>query len=146
MKIAIGSDHRGYNLKQKIMEYLPGMGHTFQDFGCLSTDSVDYPDIAIKVAENVALGEFESGILICGTGLGMSIAANKVKGVRAALCYDALAASRARKHNNANVLCLKGEDVDSNSSLEIVRIFLSTDFEGGRHARRIEKITILETS
>lgn len=146
MKIAIGSDHRGYNLKQKIMDYLPDIGHTFQDFGCLSTDSVDYPDIAKKVAEMVASGEFESGILICGTGLGMSIAANKIKGIRAALCYDALAARRARKHNNANILCLKGEDVDIYSSLEIVQIFLSTDFEGGRHARRIEKITTLETS
>jgi ribose 5-phosphate isomerase B len=145
MKIAIGCDHRGYNLKQKIIKYLPDIGHTFQDFGCYSTDSVDYPDIAREVALIVASGEFKRGILICGTGLGMSIAANKIRGIRAALCYDALTASRARKHNDANILCLKGEDIDISSSLEIVKIFLSTDFEGGRHAQRIEKITTLET-
>jgi ribose 5-phosphate isomerase B len=146
MKIAIGCDHRGYDLKQKIMEYLPGIGHTFQDFGCYSTDSVDYPDIAKKVADVVVSESFKRGILICGTGMGMSIAANKIKGIRAALCYDAFAASRARKHNDANVLCLKGEDKESSSSLEIVKIFLSTEFEGGRHTRRLEKITTLETS
>jgi ribose 5-phosphate isomerase B len=145
MKIAIGCDHRGYNLKQQIIKYLPDIGHTFQDFGCYSTDSVDYPDIAREVALIVASGEFKRGILICGTGLGMSIAANKIRGIRAALCYDALTASRARKHNDANILCLKGEDIDISSSLEIVKIFLSTDFEGGRHAQRIEKITTLET-
>lgn len=145
MKIAIGCDHRGYNLKQKIIKYLPDIGHTFQDFGCYSTDSVDYPDIAREVALIVASGEFKRGILICGTGLGMCIAANKIRGIRAALCYDALAASRARKHNDANILCLKGEDIDISSSLEIVKIFLSTDFEGGRHTHRIEKITALET-
>ena len=146
MKVAIGCDHRGYDLKQKIMEFLPGVGHTFQDFGCYSTDSVDYPDIAGKVAEVVASGDIKRGILICGTGLGMSIAANKIKGIRAALCYDALAASRARKHNDANILCLRGEDTNISASLEIVKIFLSTEFEGGRHTRRLEKIITLETS
>jgi len=146
MKIAIGCDHRGYDLKKQIMDFLPGIGHTSQDFGCYSTDSVDYPDIAKKVAGVVTSGEFERGILICGTGLGMSIAANKVKGIRAALCCDELASSRSRKHNDANILCLRGEGINTSSSLEIVKIFLSTAFENGRHTRRLNKITKLETS
>jgi len=146
MNIAIGCDHRGFYLKQKVMAYLNDLGHYYQDYGCYSTDSVDYPDIAKKVSERVSSGSFEKGILICGTGLGMSIAANKLKGIRAALCYDTVAASGARKHNDANILCLKGEDIETSTALDIVRIFLSTNFDGGRHIRRIKKITTLETS
>ena len=146
MNVAIGCDHRGYYLKQKVMAYLHDLVHDCQDYGCYSTDSVDYPDIAKKVSEGVSSGSSEKGILICGTGLGMSIAANKLKGIRAALCYDALAASKARKHNDANILCLKGEDIETSTALDIVRIFLSTNFEGGRHIRRINKISTLETS
>ncbi len=146
MNVAIGCDHRGFYLKHKVMDYVRETGHEYQDYGCYNTDSVDYPDIALKVSEGLSSGNAEVGILICGTGVGMSIAANKLKGIRAALCYDALAASRARRHNDANILCLKGEDMETSVALDIVRIFLSTNFEGGRHLRRIEKITILETN
>jgi ribose 5-phosphate isomerase B len=105
---------------------------------------VDYPDIAQKVGEAVASGNFDQGILICHTGIGMSIAANKVKGVRAALCCDVFAAQRARQHNDANILCLRGENIDNESTLEIIKTFLATDFEGGRHLRRVNKIRALE--
>jgi ribose 5-phosphate isomerase B len=142
--IAIGCDHRGLALKKLIVPLLQDSGYTYQDFGCLSTEPVDYPDIARKVGEGVASGNFEQGILICSTGIGMSIAANKIRGVRAALCCDAFAAQRARQHNDANVLCLGGEDIDTESTLEIVKTFLATGFEGGRHLRRVSKITALE--
>lgn len=146
MNVAIGCDHRGFYLKQKVMAYLHDLGHDCQDYGCYNTDSVDYPDIAKKVSEGITSGSAGKGILICGTGLGMSIAANKLKDIRAALCYDSLAASGARRHNDANIICLKGEDIETSTALDIVRIFLSTNFEGGRHIRRIKKITTLETS
>ncbi len=142
--VAIGCDHRGLALKQLIMPLLKKASHSYQDFGCYSTDPVDYPDIAQKVGKAVATGEFELGILICSTGIGMSIAANKINGIRAALCCDVFAAQRARQHNDANVLCLGGEDVDTKSVLEIVKTFLATDFEGGRHVPRITKIRALE--
>ena len=142
--VAIGCDHRGLALKQLIMPLLKKASHSYQDFGCYSTDPVDYPDIAQKVGKAVATGEFELGILICSTGIGMSIAANKINGIRAALCCDVFAAQRARQHNDANVLCLGGEDVDTKSALEIVKTFLATDFEGGRHVPRIAKIRALE--
>jgi ribose 5-phosphate isomerase B len=105
---------------------------------------VDYPDIAQKVGEAVASGNFEQGILICNTGIGMCIAANKIKGIRAALCHNSFTAQRARRHNDANVLCLGGEDIDTKSALEIVKTFLATDFEGGRHVQRVNKIRALE--
>jgi ribose 5-phosphate isomerase B len=143
-RIAIGCDHRGLALKQVIMPFLQNSGHSYQDFGCYNTDSVDYPDIAQKVGEAVASGNFDQGILICNTGIGMSIAANKIKGIRAALCCDVSAAQRARQHNDANVLCLRGEDIDTESALEIVKTFLATDFEGGRHIQRVNKIRALE--
>jgi len=143
-RIAIGCDHRGLGLKELIIPFLQNAGHSYQDFGCYNTDSVDYPDIAQKVGEAVASGNFDQGILICNTGIGISIAANKIKGVRAALCCDVFAAQRARQHNDANVLCLRGEDIDTESALEIVRTFLATDFEGGRHVRRLNKIRALE--
>jgi len=143
-RIAIGCDHRGFALKQLITPFLQKAGRSYQDFGCHSTGPVDYPDIAQKVGEAVASGEFERGVLICSTGIGMCIAANKIKGVRAALCCDVFAAQRARQHNDANVLCLGGEDVDTKSALEIVKTFLATDFEGGRHVQRVNKIRALE--
>ena len=143
--IAIGCDHRGFGLKERIMAFLQNEGYSYQDFGCYSTEPVDYPDIAQKVGEAVASGSFDQGILICSTGIGMCIAANKIKGVRAALCHNVFAAQRARQHNDANVLCLGGEDVDATVALEIVKTFLTTDFEGGRHTRRVSKIRALES-
>lgn len=143
-RIAIGCDHRGFALKELIMPLLQNAGHSYQDFGCYSTDPVDYPDIAQKVGEAVASGNSDQGILICNTGIGISIAANKIKGVRAALCCDVFAAQRARQHNDANVLCLRGENIDTKSALEIVKAFLAADFEGGRHLRRVNKIRALE--
>jgi ribose 5-phosphate isomerase B len=143
-RIAIGCDHRGLALKKLIVPLLQNTGHSYQDFGCYSTDPVDYPDIAQKVGEAVASGNFDQGILICNTGIGISIAANKIKGVMAALCCDVFAAQRARQHNDANVLCLRGENIDTESALEIVKTFLATDFEGGRHLRRVNKIRALE--
>jgi ribose 5-phosphate isomerase B len=144
--IAIGCDHRGFALKQVIMSLLQKTDYSHQDFGCHSTDPVDYPDIAQKVGEAVASGNFDKGILICNTGIGMSIAANKIQGIRAALCCDVVAAKRARQHNDANVLCLSGEDIDTASVSEIVQTFLATDFEGGRHLRRVNKIRALEAN
>lgn len=143
-RVAIGCDHRGLTLKELMMPLLRDSGHTYQDFGCHTTEPTDYPDIAKRVGEAVASGNFDQGILICSTGIGMSIAANKIKGVRAALCCDVFAAQRARQHNDANVLCLRGEAADAGASLEIVRTFLATDFEGGRHLRRVGKIRALE--
>jgi len=143
-RIAIGCDHHGVALKELIMPFLQNAGYSYQDFGCYNTDPVDYPDIAQKVGKAVASGNFNQGILICNNGIGMSIAANKIKGVRAALCCDVFAAQRARQHNNANVLCLRGEDIDTESALEIVKTFLATDFEGGRHIQRVNKIKALE--
>ncbi len=134
MHIAIGSDHRGMKPKDEVMRLLVDMGHEPQDFGAYDTQSVDYPDIAQMVGQNVASGKFERGILICGTGIGMSIAANKVKGIRAALCCDTFMAERARRHNDANVLCLGAERTINVS--EIVRTFLTTSYEGGRHQQR----------
>ena len=144
-RVAIGCDHRGFALKQLIMPFLQNEGHSCQDFGSYNTDPVDYPDIALKVAAAVASGDHDRGILICSTGIGMCIAANKIKGVRAALCHNAFEAQRARRHNDANVLCLRGEDIDTEPALEIVSTFLATDFDGGRHIQRVNKITALET-
>ena len=144
MRIAIGCDHRGLNLKQLVMKLIAEAGHSYEDFGCYTTDSVDYPDIAKKVAEAVAKGEFERGILICGTGIGMSIAANKVKGIRAALCHDVFSARRARQHNDANILCLGAQEEQGLIS-EIVEAFLTCEFEGGRHQRRVDMIKDMES-
>ena len=143
MRIAIGCDHRGLNLKQFIIRLITEAGHGYEDFGCHTTDSVDYPDIAKKVAEAVARGDFECGILICDTGIGMSIAANKVRGIRAALCHNAFNARRARQHNDANVLCL-GAEREQETVREIVETFLTGEFEGGRHLRRLNKIKAME--
>ncbi len=143
MRIAIGCDHRGLELKQFVIKLLAESGYNYEDFGTYTTDPVDYPDIAKTVAEAVARGDFERGILLCDTGIGVSIAANKVKGIRAALCCDAFSACRARLHNDANILCLaaiKGQEPVP----EIVRSFLATEFEGGRHQRRVDKIRATE--
>lgn len=145
MRIAIGSDHRGFALKEALKEILGELGHEWVDFGCEGEEPVDYPDIARPLGEAVAAGEYERGILICGNGVGMSIAANKVKGVRAALCQNSFTARLARRHNDVNVLCLGAWCIGRGLAEEIVRVFLSEDFEGGRHARRLEKIRAMES-
>ncbi len=144
MGIAIGSDHRGYGLKQAILELLSELGHHHSDMGCFDDSAVDYPDVAKKVARVVGRGEADKGILICGTGIGMSISANKIPGVRAALCTDIFSARMARQHNDANVLCMGGSILGSWLAKEITRTFLTCQFEGGRHARRVDKIASLE--
>ena len=145
MRIAIGCDHRGLNVKQFVIKLITDAGHGYEDFGCYTTDQVDYPDIVKKVAEAVAKRDFEQGILICDTGIGMSIAANKVEGIRAALCHDAFSARRARQHNDANILCLgAGEEQGQEPVAEIVNAFLTGEFEGGRHQRRVDKIRDME--
>ena len=140
MRIAIGCDHRGLNLKREIIDLLSQMGHSYEDFGCYDTGSVDYPDIGGRVAEAVAEGRFDHGILICSTGIGMSMVANKVPGVRAALCHDTFSARRSREHNDANVLCLGERVIGEGLAKEIVQAYLSAEFEGGRHAQRLKKV------
>ena len=144
MKIAIGSDHRGYDVKRRIRSLLEQMGHTVLDLGPQSNESVDYPDFAFQVASAVAEGRVDRGILVCGTGIGMCIAANKVKGVRAAPCHDSITVEMSRRHNDANVLCLSADLLGEELIGRIVRLWLETEFEGGRHARRVEKITRFE--
>ena len=143
-QVDIGCEKSGFVLKKAIMILLKNSGHRYQDFGCYNTDSVDYPDIAQKVGEAVSSGNFDQGILICSTGIGMSISANKVRNIKAALCCNAFAAKRARQHNDANILCLRGEDIETDLALEIVRTFLTTEFEGGRHIQRVNKIRTME--
>lgn len=144
MKIAVGSDHGGFNLKQTIINYLKENGIDYKDFGCYSEDSVDYPDFAKKVAEAVSQGEYDKGILICGTGIGISIAANKVKGIRAALCNDCFSARMAREHNDANILAMGERVVGKGLALEITKTWLESEFQGGRHQRRVNKIMEIE--
>jgi ribose 5-phosphate isomerase B len=143
MRIAIGADHRGLERKQFIIELLEQMGRDCEDFGSYTAEAVDYPDIAQKVAEGVAKGDFDLGILICDTGIGMCIAANKVRGIRAALVHNSFSARRAREHNDANILCL-GTEETHDMVREIVETFLNTKFEGGRHQRRVDKIKAME--
>ncbi len=144
MKIAISSDHGGNNLRKEILSLLDEQNISYQDFGPQSSDSVDYPDYAKPVADGVASGEFDRGILICGTGIGMSIAANKVKGIRCALVHDVFSAKATRCHNDSNILAMGERVIGPGLALEIVKAWLGTEFEGGRHTRRIEKITELE--
>jgi ribose 5-phosphate isomerase B len=146
MKIAIGSDHRGYETKRRLVSFLQRLGHEVQDMGTDGSDSVDYPDFAFMVAQSVSEGKVDRGILICGTSIGMCIAANKVKGVRAAPCHDSITAEMSRRHNDANVLCLSADLLGEELIERMVRIWLETEFEGGRHARRVEKITRFEGS
>jgi ribose 5-phosphate isomerase B len=145
MKIAIGSDHRGYDVKRRVITVLQNLGHEVIDAGPHGRDSVDYPDFAFEVATAVGEGRAERGILICGTGIGMCIAANKVRGVRAAPCHDSITAEMSRRHNDANVLCLSADLLGEELIDRMVRIWLETEFESGRHARRVEKITRFET-
>ena len=137
MKIAIGCDHGGYLLKQDILIWLEENDYDFEDFGCYNTESVDYPVYAEKVARAVASGECEKGIVICTTGIGVSMAANKVKGIRCALCGDSYSAEMTRRHNNANVLAMGAGIIGPNMAKKITEVFLTTAFEGGRHARRV---------
>lgn len=140
IKIAIGSDHGGFEYKASIIKALQVKGYDVVDMGTYSPESCDYPIIAKKVARSVAKGDFEKGILVCGTGIGMSMAANKVKGIRAAVCGDTFSARATRAHNNANILCLGQRVVGEGLALDIVDIWLTTKFEGGRHERRVNMI------
>ena len=146
MRVAIGSDHGGFKLKEVIKEYLIEKGYKVDDLGCYSEESVDYPDFALKVANAVAGGEYEFGVLMCGTGIGISIAANKVKGIRAALCHDGLTARLAKQHNNANIICMGGRTTGIETAKDIIDNFISNSFEGERHLRRINKIKDMENS
>lgn len=137
MKIAIGCDHGGYLLKQDILIWLEENDYEFEDFGCYNTENVDYPVYAEKVARAVASGECEKGIVICTTGIGVSMAANKVKGIRCALCGDSYSAEMTRRHNDANVLAMGAGIIGPNMAKKITEVFLTTAFEGGRHARRV---------
>lgn len=144
MKIAIGCDHGGLHLKQEIKALVTTLGHEVEDFGTHSTESCDYPDIAEPVAHAVMEGKADRGILICGTGIGIGISANKIKGIRAALCHDSFSAKYSRLHNDANVLTMGERVIGPGLAKDIVTIWLNTEFEGGRHARRVEKISALE--
>lgn len=144
MRIALGSDHGGFHLKAAIKAYLDEQGIASDDFGTYSAESVDYPDYARKVAEAVVRGEYDRGILCCGTGIGVCIAANKVPGIRAALCHDTFSARAAREHNDANILTLGERVIGPGLALEIVAAWLAAEFSGGRHARRVEKIAAME--
>lgn len=144
MKIALGSDHGGLNLKESVKEHLLNKGYEVNDFGTYTKESMDYPDISEKVAIEVRDNHFDFGILICGTGIGIGIAANKVKGIRAALCHDTFSAHATREHNNANILTMGERVIGTSLAIDIVDTFLSTKFEGGRHQTRIDKISKLE--
>jgi len=144
VKIALGSDHGGYHLKEEIKQWLEEKNYSFADFGTFSTESCDYPDLALKVAEAVACGDCTHGILVCGTGIGVSIVANKVPGIRAALCHDTFSAKACREHNDANVLTLGERVIGRGLALEIVEAWLGTSFSGGRHQRRVDKIKALD--
>lgn len=144
MKIAIGCDHGGYELKETVKKHLIEKGIEVKDFGTLTGEAVDYPDIAVPVAEAVLTDEFDFGILICGTGIGISIAANKVKGIRCALVSEEFSARATRQHNNANILAMGGRTTGPSLAVSIVDAFLSAEFEGGRHQKRIDKISAIE--
>lgn len=144
MKIAIGSDHRGFDVKRRLVPFIQNLGHEVFDVGAQSGESCDYPEFAFRVSMSVSDGQVDRGILICGTGIGMCMAANKVKGVRAAPCHDSITAEMSRRHNDANVLCLSADLVGAEVIDRMVRIWLETAFEEGRHARRVESITRYE--
>lgn len=144
MRVAIGCDHRGLVLKQIIINCLALQGHKYEDFGTYDTAPVDYPDVARRVAETVASGHVDCGILTCGTGIGMSMSANKIKGVRAALCHDPFSARMSREHNDANILCLGSWVIGQGLAEDVVKSFIGATFEGGRHRKRVEKIQELE--
>ncbi len=144
MRIAVGCDHRGFEVKRRVVPLVQNLGHEIVDVGAGSQESCDYPDFAFDVARLVSTGQVDRGILICGTGIGMCIAANKVPGVRAALCHDSITAEMCRRHNNANILCISADLLGDELIDRMVRIWLETEFEGGRHARRVDKISRFE--
>lgn len=144
MKVAIGCDHGGYLLKQDLLIWMEENDIEYEDFGCFSTESVDYPVYGEKVARAVAAGECDKGIVICTTGIGISIAANKVKGIRCAHCADPLTAEMTRRHNDANVVALGAGIIGPNLAKRIVEVFLNTQFEGGRHARRVAQLDAIQ--
>lgn len=144
MKVVIGSDHGGFRLKEEIKQVMDELHIEYEDLGCNSADSVDYPDYAIPVAEMVASGKADRGILICGTGIGMSIAANKVKGIRCALVHDLFSAKATREHNNSNVLAMGERVIGPGLAREIAKVWLETEYEGGRHEKRVCKISDYE--
>lgn len=144
MKIALGSDHGGYLLKEEIKNWLAEKGLEFKDCGTYSADSCDYPDIGLAVGKAVSSGEYDKGIVICGTGIGISISANKVRGIRAALCHDTFSARMSREHNDANILALGERVIGRGLALDIVEVWLKSSFAGGRHQRRVEKIVGIE--
>ena len=144
MKIAVGSDHRGIEPKEQIKSIITQLKHEYIDVGTTLDKPTDYPDLAYKAGKAVAEGAAERAILVCGTGIGMCIAANKIKGVRAALCHDELSAQISRQHNNSNVLCVGGDLVGEVLLRKMVQVWLSTDFQGGRHERRVGKIAVIE--
>jgi ribose 5-phosphate isomerase B len=144
MKIALGSDHGGFNLKQEVKKHLDELGIEYKDFGCSDCSAVDYPDIALPAAEAVVSGEFDRGILICGTGIGISISANKVPGIRAAVCTDTFSARMSRLHNDANILAMGGRVIGIGLALDILDEFLKGEFQGGRHAIRVGKIMSIQ--
>ncbi len=146
MKFVIASDHRGVKLKARLLQLLSDHGFEVEDLGPTSEESVDYPDFAVKVSKAISQKSADRGILICGTGLGMCITANKFRGVRAALCFDEVTAEMSRRHNDANVLCMSADLISEQLIARITEIFAQTEFEGGRHARRVEKIADVESS
>ena len=144
MKIVVGSDHRGFEAKQQIKAIITQLGHECIDVGTTDSNPVDYPDLAYSAATAVSQGRADKAILACSTGIGMSIAANKIKGIRAAICHDELNARISRDHNDANVLCISGDQIGEVLLRKIVEVWLDTDFSGGRHQRRVRKITAIE--
>jgi ribose 5-phosphate isomerase B len=144
MKVAIGSDHRGFQVKRKVVEFIERLGHEAIDLGTSTEGTVDYPDFALEVGNAISQGRVDRGILICGTGIGMSMAANKIRGVRAALCHDDVTAEMSRRHNDANVMCLSADLLGDRIIERMIEKWLSTEFEGGRHARRVDKIRRIE--
>ena len=144
MRIAIGTDHRGFSLRAKLIDLLHQLGHEVVDIGTFTPDAIDYPDVAAQVADKVSRGEVERGILVCGTGLGMCIAANKFHGVRATPCHDDITAELSRRHNDSNVLCLSADLLGERLIDRMIEIWLAAPFDGGRHQRRVQKITDLE--
>lgn len=142
--IAIGSDHGGFELKEHIKKHLEERSLEYKDFGCYDENSVDYPDIAEKVCNAINSGDADKGILVCGTGIGISIAANKIDGIRAAHCHDVYSAEMTKRHNNANVICMGGRVIGRELAFKIIDAWLDAEFEGGRHQKRIDKIHVLE--
>jgi ribose 5-phosphate isomerase B len=144
MKIALGSDHTGFSARKKIRKMLRSLDVGYVDFGCASEDAADYPEMAYPVARAVSKGDCDQGILLCGTGIGMGIAANKVRGVRAAVCHDTFTVEMSRRHNHANILCLGARVLDDDQIVELVHVWLEAEPEGGRHQRRVDEIMELE--